>query len=42
MVIKRSKAKARNSTIKVSSIYSNVINLIEVFNKDNKTYIVYK
>ena len=42
MAIKRSKVKSRNNVIKVPSIYSNVVNLIKVFNKDGKTYIVYK
>lgn len=42
MTIKRSKVNSRNNVIKVLSIYSNVIDLIKIFNKDNKTYIIYE
>ena len=42
MAIKRSRVKSRNNVIKVLSICSNVVDLIEVFDKDGETYIVYE
>lgn len=42
VAIKRSKVKARNSTIKIPSVCSNVVELVEVFDKDGETYMVYE
>lgn len=42
VAIKRSKVKSRNNVVKVPSICSNVVDLIEVFDKDGETYMVYE
>lgn len=42
VAIKRSKVKVRDNTVKVPSICSNVVDLIEIFEKDGDTYMVYE
>ena len=42
VAIKRSKVKARNTTIKIPSVCSNVVDLVEVFDKGGETFMVYE
>ena len=42
VAIKRSKVKAQNNVVKFPSICSNVVDLIEVFDKDGEIYMVYE
>lgn len=42
VAIKRSKVKAQNNTFKIPSVCSNVVELIEVFDKDGGTHMVYE
>ena len=42
VAIKRSKVKAQHTTFKIPSVCSNVVELIEIFDKDGGTYMVYE
>ena len=42
VAIKRSKVRTRNKTFKIPSICINIVDLIEVFDKDGETFLVYE